>query len=185
MRRALIVFAAVVGTALALGSWLGAGEPRASELPAVHPRHTVPQSWDGLNEAIDRHLFQEAAWYKAVTPTTTTTTRPRVTSATRPPDSPVRATQTEGCQWAGTIRAVFGGAGDWAVAIAMRESRCVPSAASPTGCLGLFQLCWPLHADLERAACGRSDRAGLFDPACNIAAAKRLYDGSGTAPWRL
>lgn len=72
------------------------------------------------------------------------------------------------------------------IGIAWRESNCTPTAASSTGCLGLFQICWPLHQDLEQGACGRSDRAGMFDPACNIRIAVSLWNhGAGAKHWSL
>jgi len=78
----------------------------------------------------------------------------------------------------GQIRAAFGSAGDWAMHIVQRESGCTASAYNRSGASGLFQLLG--HQDLINAAC---PGGSAFDPACNIAAAKMLYDSSGRAPW--
>lgn len=88
------------------------------------------------------------------------------------------------CQYAEQILAA--GLPPAMIGIAWRESNCTADAASPTGCLGLFQTCWPLHADIEQAQCGRSDRDGMFDIACNIAVTVALWDGGrGSHHWDL
>ena len=83
-----------------------------------------------------------------------------------------------GCAYEGQIRAAFGSAGDWAMHIVQRESGCTASAYNRSGASGLFQLLG--HQDLINAA---GPGGSAFDPACNIAAAKMLYDSSGRAPW--
>ena len=116
--------------------------------------------------------------------TTTTTT----TIAARP--SPTRsATSSSGCAYEAQIRAAFPGDGDWAISIAWRESRCQPGAVNhaetcaPGGshAMGLFQMCYPLHAPTF-AAVGCSDP---LNAECNIRAAAHLYAGAGRGPWGL
>lgn len=86
------------------------------------------------------------------------------------------------CPLSRQITDAWAGTGDehWAVDVAIRESRCQPEARNPSGASGVFQLMMPLHARLVYDVCGHGD---VFDPACNIAAARALYDGSGRAPW--
>ena len=164
----------------------GTSTPTA-EVQTVRIRHTEPITLDGLNQTVEG-IGRIAA---AITTTTTTTTTRPVPVTTRPPvvhtTPPVPS--TSGCGYEAQIRATFGTAGDWAVRIAMRESRCTPTAKSPTGCWGLFQLCVPLHLGIFRHVCpeltGQVGNAVALDPACNIAAAKHLYDGAGTRPWAL
>jgi len=88
-----------------------------------------------------------------------------------------------GCAYAGAIRAAWAGTGDeeWAVSVAMRESRCQPGARNASGASGLFQLMVPLHNQLIADVCG--DAGLVFDPGCNIAAARALYAGAGRGPW--
>lgn len=88
-----------------------------------------------------------------------------------------------GCDYEGLIRSVFVEDPDWAVRIAWRESRCQPSAANPSGSMGLFQMLLPLHDDLFYAVgCTPADWS---DPVCNVEAAHLLYLGSGRQPWAL
>lgn len=144
------------------------------------PVHTVPLSWEGVNQGILVEVGRRQALWKAAQPPPPPVWHP--TPAPRP-RAPQPAIQGHACAYAALIRDSFGGAGEWATGIAWRESRCTTTSASPTGCLGLFQICWPLHADIEQSACGRSDRDGMFDPKCNVAIAARMYAGSGTRPW--
>lgn len=82
-----------------------------------------------------------------------------------------------GCAYADLIRSIWTRDADWAIGIAWRESRCIPTARNPSGASGLFQMMLPLHADLFDGP--------WSDPAVNVRAAWRLYQGSGRAPWRL
>lgn len=79
------------------------------------------------------------------------------------------------------IRDVFAGTGqeDFFVGIAWRESRCQPGARNPNGGQvdsGVMQIRMPLHADLV----GGCD---IFEPRCNVMAARRMYDICGVGPW--
>lgn len=89
------------------------------------------------------------------------------------------------CGYADAIRAAWAdtGDGEWAVSVAWRESRCGAHARNPSGASGLFQLMMPLHRRLVADVCGEPADDLVFDPACNIAAARALYAGSGRAPW--
>lgn len=87
------------------------------------------------------------------------------------------------CPLSGEIQAAWAGTGDehWAVDVAIRESHCDPGAYNRSGASGVFQLMMPLHSVLVASVCGSSDK--VFEPGCNIAAARVLYDGSGRRPW--
>lgn len=89
------------------------------------------------------------------------------------------------CGFADAIRAAWADTpdGEWAVSVAMRESRCQPEARNPSGASGLFQLMMPLHRRLVLEVCGEPADELVFSPACNIAAARALYQGAGRAPW--
>jgi len=106
-----------------------------------------------------------------------TTTIKLVTPTTFPYRHVVR------CQVEPLIREIWQTDVEWALRIAWRESRCVPSARNPSGSSGIFQLQLPLHNDLLRAAgCTPAD----WDiPSCNIRAAWLLYQGAGRRPWHL
>jgi hypothetical protein len=70
----------------------------------------------------------------------------------------------------------------WAVGIAWRESRCIPTARNRSGASGVFQMMLPLHNSQFRAVgCSPSQWA---NPYCNVAAAAHLYRQAGTRPWR-
>lgn len=92
-----------------------------------------------------------------------------------------------GCGVADLIRAAWADTPDaeWAVAVAIRESHCDPAARNPSGASGIFQLMMPLHYRLVAGVCGEPADQLVFDAACNIAAARVLYAGSGRAPWNL
>jgi hypothetical protein len=119
-----------------------------------------------------------------VTVLTTTTVAPTTTTVPAPTPSP-----TTGCAYETAIRVAFPTDGDWAVSVAWRESRCQPDAVNRaetcasggSHAMGLFQMCYPLHAPTFAAA-GCSDP---LEPSCGIAAAALLYQGSGRSPWRL
>lgn len=77
------------------------------------------------------------------------------------------------------------------IGVAMRESTCDPCAfypgqsdctAQPRTAKGLFQLLG--HDDLLDAVCPGNPFA-WSNAACNIAAARILYDGSGRRPWNF
>ncbi len=90
------------------------------------------------------------------------------------------------CAYANEI--IASGLPEYMVGIAWRESNCIPDVSSGTGCMGLFQICWPLHQDIEIAQCGRSDQAGMYDPICNIKMAYNMWRGgqeTGNDPWHL
>ena len=87
-----------------------------------------------------------------------------------------RRTDSE-CPYAAEIHAAFDpvGRGDHMVAIAMRESRCLPTAVNPTivggdQAKGIFQLMLPMHNGFF------TDPSQWDNPYENILAAKRLYD---------
>jgi hypothetical protein len=127
------------------------------------------------------------------TTTSSTVTVPTTTSAptttTFAPTTIPTPPPTTGCAYETAIRAAFPNDGDWAVSVAWRESRCQPGAVNraetcaPGGshAMGLFQMCYPLHAPTFAAA-GCNDP---LEPSCGIAAAALLYRGSGRSPWRL
>lgn len=81
------------------------------------------------------------------------------------------------CVYEALIRSVWRRDADWAVRIAWRESRCEPGVTSPDGAKGLFQLLG--HENLAAGGCS------LYEAACNVAAAWRLYEIAGRAPWAL
>lgn len=118
----------------------------------------------------------------------TTTVAPTTTTAPTTIPAPAPSTPT-GCGYETAIRAAFPNDGDWAVSVAWRESRCQSDAVNraetcaPGGshAMGIFQMCYPLHAPTFAAA-GCSDP---LEPSCGIAAAALLYRGSGRSPWRL
>ena len=71
----------------------------------------------------------------------------------------------------------------WAVGVAWRESRCIPTAANRrSSARGIFQMMVPLHrAQFAAVGCSWTQWA---NPYCNIAAAAHLYRQQGTRPWR-
>lgn len=89
------------------------------------------------------------------------------------------------CGVADQIRAAWADTpdGEWAVSVAMRESRCQPDARNASGASGIFQLMMPLHRRLVVEVCGEPADELVFSAACNIAAARALYQGAGRAPW--
>lgn len=125
---------------------------------------------------------------------TTTTTAPQPTTTVPSPRSSVpvspRAAGGSRCAYAALIRQVWQRDAEWAIGIAWRESRCIPTALNPLGSAGLFQLY--RHDDLLAQVCrGVSPRASWKMPACNVGAAWLLYQlserayGDGRRPWRL
>lgn len=73
---------------------------------------------------------------------------------------------------------------DWYVGIAWRESNCIPTAASPTQCLGIGQLALPLHRRFFEAQ-GLDWQTSWMNPEANITAASLLYAEQGAGPWHL
>lgn len=73
---------------------------------------------------------------------------------------------------------------DWYVGIAWRESNCIPTAASPTQCLGIGQLALPLHRRFFEAQ-GLDWQTTWMNPDANIKAASLLYAEQGARPWHL
>lgn len=100
------------------------------------------------------------------------------------PDAPPDVYRADECPYAVEIMDAWAGTGDehWAVDVALRESRCQPDAYNRSGASGIFQLMMPLHARLIGDVCGTP---APFDPGCNIAAARALYDGAGRRPWNF
>ena len=90
------------------------------------------------------------------------------------------------CPFADAIRSLWpADAADRMIRVAWRESRCRPDAVSPTGCLGLLQICWPLHRRLVAEVCGGAGaRELLFSPGCNLRVGRALWGRAGWAPWR-
>jgi hypothetical protein len=70
----------------------------------------------------------------------------------------------------------------WAVGVAWRESRCIPTARNRSGASGIFQMMLPLHnAQFRAVGCSP---ASWRNAACNVAAAAHLFRQNGTRPWR-
>lgn len=132
---------------------------------------------------------QRAEWYEGVAAAEEAArmeaARAAASQRVAPPraGAPAAVAGDSGCAYADAIRAAWAGTGDeeWAVNVAMRESRCQPGARNPSGASGLFQLMVPLHNQLIADVCG--DPGLVFDPGCNIAAARALYAGAGRGPW--
>jgi len=129
-----------------------------------------------------------------VRPVSTTTSAPSHPTTVAPPRPPVpvspRAAGGSRCAYAALIRHVWQRDAEWAIGIAWRESRCIPTALNPSGSAGLFQLY--RHDDLLAQVCrGVSPAASWKMPACNVGAAWLLYQlserayGDGRRPWRL
>lgn len=94
-----------------------------------------------------------------------------------------------GCQYEGLIRSIWTQDADFAIKVAMRESRCTAGAVNNEGCdrsgrtashaLGVFQMCYPLHqASFDAAGCNAP-----LDAECGIKAAWQLYLAAGRGPW--
>jgi len=202
-RTFLFIMAVTVFTALFVVTTASPESAPATQARASHietgPRVAWPSmSLDGLNAAVEHRNAQMAAWYTGIhlrdvaayqaamerhsrQAQTPTASPPR-------PSAPSVGGSTNGCQYESLIRSAFGPAGDWAIRIAMRESRCTTyreGAYNPTPCgggnhaVGIFQLCMPMHADLYPCDWHTADAA------CEVEAAHRLYLGAGTAPWAL
>jgi hypothetical protein len=70
-----------------------------------------------------------------------------------------------------------------ALAIAQRESNLQPSALSGSKCCyGLFQIYYRWHTSWLPNV-GITNPSQMFDPRLNAAAAYRLYQHNGWAPW--
>lgn len=82
------------------------------------------------------------------------------------------------CAYAGLIRQIWKMDAEWAISIAWRESRCIPTALGRQGDKGLFQLLG--HEDMFSA-----QGCNWADPACNATVAWNLYNwGKGACHWR-
>lgn len=140
-----------------------------------------------INEALRKLSAALAVLYPT---TTTTTSTPRPTAHPQlplPPRVESDPTPISGHRCTGAvgaeIQAVFGPAAPWASSITYRESHCEPGARNPSGSSGLMQLLLPLHDDLFTAV--GCTPAQWMIASCALRAAYLLYEGSGTAPWRL
>lgn len=118
-------------------------------------------------QAEERRRSETLARQRAATPTTNVAQQPRSGSP---------------CQYADLIRSIWQRDAEWAISIAYRESRCIPTARNASGASGLFQMMMPMHSGIFLAVCGHTD---WTDPECNIKAAWSLYQGSGRSPWNL
>jgi soluble lytic murein transglycosylase-like protein len=118
-------------------------------------------------QAEERRRSETLAKQRATTPTTYVAQQPQNGSP---------------CQYADLIRSIWQRDAEWAIGIAYRESRCIPTARNASGASGLFQMMMPMHSDLFMTACGSTDWA---NPECNIKAAWLLYQSSGRSPWAL
>lgn len=73
---------------------------------------------------------------------------------------------------------------DWAVRIATRESRLVPTVRNSC-CWGLFQMNWGAHHAWLTADYGITDPHQLLDARTNATVALALYQATGPGPWQL
>lgn len=73
---------------------------------------------------------------------------------------------------------------DWAVRIATRESRLVPTARNAC-CYGLFQIHWGAHHVWLAADYGITSPSQLLDARTNATVALALYQATGPGPWTL
>jgi hypothetical protein len=123
-------------------------------------------------------------------PTTATTTAPPSTAVRRaapppttaPPTTAVPAPPPPARSVEDIIRARFGPVGDTAIGVARCESGLNPSARSPAGYRGLFQLD-PSHAASFQQVTGRDFEEAWDEADPNTQYAKYLYDRSGWSPW--
>lgn len=114
----------------------------------------------------------------------TTTTRPPPPTTSPPVPAPRSDCET-------LVASTFPDDAAWALATAARESHCTDvvntrETCTPDGgrAMGVFQLCMPTHSDLVVAVCpGRDPLVAVLDTACNVAAARALYEGAGRRPW--
>lgn len=111
-------------------------------------------------------------------------------AATPPPAAPEPSNKLCG-QWWGLARSA-GWPQGWLPTldqIMFKESRCAPSAVSPTGDYGLLQINWAAHGGwLTAAGITRDD---LLDPYVNLVQGKRIADyaaqhyGCWAQPWYM
>ena len=170
------LFVALTCIVLAVGAWFFCQQIRPAQ-PAVRviaPITTTTADWRPYVHAVAHAQHQRQLEYEAIryavalqrsVPPARVASRPRVYLRVG-----------TGCAYASLIRSIWQRDAEWAIGIAWRESRCIPTAYNPSGAEGLFQLLG--HGDLM-AGCSWSD------PACNTRAAWRLYEGSGRRPWAL
>lgn len=114
------------------------------------------------------------------------TTAPPTTAAptTAPPTTapPTTAPPRSAGSVEAVIRSWFPEVGDQAVAVARCESSLDPSAQSPAGYRGLFQI-GPSHASDFAAVTGRDFDDAWDEAGPNTQYARHLYERSGWAPW--
>lgn len=72
----------------------------------------------------------------------------------------------------------------WALGIAHRESRFVPTVHNSC-CWGIFQINWTAHHAWLCSGMGICDPQQLLDPRTNAEAALTLYQATGPGPWAL
>jgi len=64
----------------------------------------------------------------------------------------------------------------------MRESHCTSDAYNSSGASGVLQIMMPMHNDLVVATCGSTS---IFDAACNVRVAYKLFEKVGPSPWSM
>ena len=157
--------------------------PIPFELADTNPGEVIEQ----LNRIAYAAAIGEAQQHEAEAATQASSIRaaaPTGVSNVAPTGSPAPPAPAGdgGCQYADQIRAAWADTpdGDTMIRIAMRESHYTADAYNPSGASGIFQLLG--HQNLIDAVC---PGGSVFDAACNIAAARLLYDGSGLRPWNF
>jgi len=189
--KTLLVLIVILTTAIAIQLGL-AHEPEPKPPHAEHPEADVPQPLPTTGEYPGELITNLATWTQGVKDAEIaayldTLARQPATRSTpivvAPRTGTSQASPSDGCGYADAIREAWSDTPDaeWAVAVAWRESHCDPAAYNPSGASGLFQLLG--HQNLIDQVCGVG--ASPFDAACNIAAARALYQGAGRSPWAL
>lgn len=166
------------------------GPERASAPVTGGPENSVrvslPTAPPDLKHALEGvEKLVQTMW--PTTTTSSTTVPPPAPHITIPPGpqggpTPVSSRRCSGAVEA-EIVAVFGAAAPYFSSVAWRESNCTPTARNSEGASGLLQLMLPLHNDLFLAV-GCNPVTQWSEISCNLRAAKLLYDGAGTSPWR-
>lgn len=144
--------------------------PPTTAAPTTVPPTTAPPTTAAPTTAPPTTAPRRVA--TTVPPTTAPPTTAPPTTAPPPPSGSVEA----------TIRSWFPEVGDAAVAVARCESGLNPSARSPSGYRGLFQLS-PSHASSFAAVTGRDFEDAWDEAGPNSQYARYLYDRQGWAPW--
>jgi hypothetical protein len=145
--------------------------PPTTVPPTTAPPTTVPPTTAPPTTAAPTTAPPTTAPRRVAT-TVAPTTAPPTTAPTTAPSGSVEA----------TIRSWFPEVGDTAVAVARCESGLDPSAQSPSGYRGLFQLS-PSHASSFAAVTGRDFEDAWDEAGPNSQYARYLYDRQGWAPW--